>query len=85
MTIGDNVTRIGNRAFYWCNELRDVYCKPITPPSIYAESFSIQTDMKIYVSGNAYNNYMQYFSTTSGSSQSNWYKFRTYIEPYDFE
>ena len=33
VTIGENVTSIGERAFYNCNGLTDIYAKPTTPPT----------------------------------------------------
>lgn len=85
VTIGSSVTRIGKLAFYECNSLNSIYCKSTTPPSIYynssypykANSFPINTDLKIYVPRivvSAYND-----------DNSSWKNYSNIIEPYDFE
>jgi hypothetical protein len=30
----ESVTDIGSEAFYYCGNLKHVYCKPITPPTL---------------------------------------------------
>ena len=39
ITIPENVTAIGNKAFYNCSSLKDVYCSPIIPPIAGAQMF----------------------------------------------
>ena len=52
-------------------------------------AFPFNSDMKIYVHRVSYNSYVQYSSHTeeysSTAAQTNWYKYESYIEPYDFE
>ena len=92
-TIGNSVTTIHKYAFDSCLQLTSIYCKPLPPPAIYYYSssnygtFEKNTNLKIYVPRNSYENYTQY-SSGSGSqynvNQSNWYYYRGFIEPYDF-
>ncbi|MBQ2027595.1 MAG: leucine-rich repeat domain-containing protein, partial [Alistipes sp.] len=69
--IGSNVASIGRNAFYSCTKLTSVYCKPVTPPSIYywfgenAEgdtffygSFPMSQELKIYVPMSSYDAYI---------------------------
>ena len=92
VTIGNGVTSIGDSAFKDCTSLTEVYCKPTTPPAIYYDgyygeySFPFNSGLKIYVPRNSYEAYMQYSSWSNGNiAQTNWYKYESYIEPYDFE
>ena len=92
VTIGKSVTSIGILAFWECSWLTSIYCKPITPPAIYYYndyvygSFPFNSVMKIYVPRNTYNSYMQYSSYDNNKvAQTNWYKYESYIQPYDFE
>ena len=92
VTIGKSVTSIGIRAFWECSWLTSIYCKPITPPAIYYYndyvygSFPFNSVMKIYVPRNSYNSYIQYSSYDNNKvAQTNWYKYESYIQPYDFE
>ena len=39
VTIGNTVTYIGNYAFYGCNELTEIYCLALTPPTIDSYTF----------------------------------------------
>ena len=94
VTIGNSVTTIENGAFYRCNSLTNIYCKPTTPPAIFYRgggsgvviSFTQNSNMNIYVPRHSYNLYTQY-SDYDGSSinQDNWYGYKSYIKPYDFE
>ena len=49
-------------------------------------TFPFNSEMKIYVPRGSYNSYMQYSDYTGdySSAQTNWYKYESYIEPYDF-
>ena len=50
VTIGNSVTSIGDSTFKDCSSLTSVYCKPLTPPSLYTEVFENNaTDRKFYV------------------------------------
>ena len=92
VTIGNGVTSIGEEAFYECTSLTSVYCKPTTPPAIYYStyytshsSFSFNEGMKIYVPRDSYDAYMYSAYSPGNVAQSNWCKYKSYIEPYDFE
>lgn len=87
ITIPSSVIKIGAQAFLGCNNLKCIYCKALTPPEIVwnSKSFPTNSGMKIYVYRQALGAYMQYSSTTSGSSVQNWYGYESYLEPYNFE
>lgn len=90
VTLGKNVSSVGERAFDYCSLLTSIYCKPTTPPAIYYSSstgsFPFNANLKIYVPRNSYSSYRQYSSESSGQVvQRNWYKYKSYIEAYDFE
>jgi hypothetical protein len=78
ITIPDSVTEIRERAFTNCRSLKEVYCKPITPPTAVTTTDmwkAFTTDCKIYVpigSGEAYKT-AQY-----------WYGIADYIEEKEF-
>ena len=93
-TIGKNVTYVGKSAFDYCTKLKEIYCKPTTPPAIYYNDYngdvtgrSFPLDIDIYVPRNSYSAYTQYTSTTEYSiaSVQNWYKYNSHIKSYDFE
>ena len=89
----NTITKIDRYAFYDCCNLNDIYCQSINPPAIYYSyysgdqgSFPFNSEMSIYVPRNSYNSYMQYSSYNSNKvAQTNWYKYESYIQPYDFE
>ena len=41
LSIPNTVTSIGESAFYGCTDLEKIYCYPITPPTIYENTFNI--------------------------------------------
>jgi len=98
VTIPIGVKTIGKCAFNGCDGLKIIYCKPVTPPSIYyyvtfdtatfeeySERVFPRSIIKIYVPREAFNTYTSYYSTSSGrTSPSNWTIYKSYIEPYDF-
>ena len=51
VTIGNSVTAIGYYAFNGCDSLKDIYCKPITPPTLWGSGVFEDniSDRKIYV------------------------------------
>ena len=65
ITIPNSVTRIKGGAFYYCAALKEVICKPTTPPTGGSDMFNgISSSAKIYVpagSGYAYRS-AQYWS-----------------------
>jgi len=76
VTIPNSVTSIGYDAFYNCTSLKEVYCKPITPPSGHSDMFDDNASgRKIYVPRNSVNTY---------KSASCWKDYASYIEGYDF-
>ena len=76
VTIPDGVTEIGDYAFNGCTSLKEVYCKPITPPSGGLYMFGGNASgRKIYVPRNSVDDY----KSTDG-----WYSYESYIEGYDF-
>lgn len=50
ITLPQSITSVGNSAFYNCKRLKDVYCKPTTPPAGGANMFdNTANERKIYV------------------------------------
>ena len=76
VTIPDSVTSIGGGAFENCTVLKEVYCKPITPPSGDSSMFS----------RNAYGRkiYVPRASVDAYKSASYWSDYSSYIVGYDF-
>lgn len=95
VTIGSNVVEIG-QAFYGCESLKYIYCKPTIPPAIYYNdlyaydpkgSFPYNSGMKIYVPKSSYDLYTQYDSydyQSSKNAQGNWAQYKYYISAYNF-
>ena len=76
VTIGNSVTSIGHYAFYKCTSLKEVYCKPITPPSGGNSMFyNNASGRMIYVPRNSVNAY---------KAASGWKDYASNIEGYDF-
>ena len=76
ITIGNGVTMIGNYAFDNCTALKEVYCKPTTPPTVGSDMLRDNTaGRKIYVPTESVDAY----KTTSG-----WSDYASSIEPYNF-
>ncbi|MBQ5669357.1 MAG: leucine-rich repeat domain-containing protein, partial [Tidjanibacter sp.] len=76
ITIPDSVTSIGDRAFYNCSSLKEVYCKPTTPPSgNYNMFYNNASGRKIYVPRASVDAY---------KAASYWSNYASYIVGYDF-
>ena len=76
ITIPDSVIRISGLAFEGCSSLKEVYCKPTTPPSGGSSMFySNASGCKIYVPRASVDAY---------KAASGWSDYKSYIEPYDF-
>ncbi len=77
-TIPASVTEISYQAFMQCNALKEIYCKPTTPPTVGSLAFSyIAADAKIYVPRESVEAYKAEASWTK-------YKFTSLITGYDF-
>ena len=76
MTISEGVTLIENYAFYGCSSLKEVYCKPTTPPTGKSNMFKNNaSDRKIYVPRNSVEAY---------KTAEYWSEYADAIEGYDF-
>ncbi len=74
--IPDNVTLIGYNAFALCRSLTNIYCKPITPPTLGSRAFTyISYSAKIYVPTASVDAY---------KSAAGWSDYASKIEGYDF-
>ena len=98
--LSKSLIEIHDMAFHGCTSLNAIYCTSATPPAIYyyynyyfnhamgtyqsEESVSLPYT-KIYVPRDSYSLYTQFTSYKNGLYQTNWYKYKSYIEPYDFE
>lgn len=93
--IGENVQSFHDYggAFYGCNKVTDIYCKPIIPPLIcvYANGSDCDFPNKsvgytIYVPRSAYDTYTQWSSIQAAyASRQNWSFYEDLIQPYDFD
>ena len=81
ITIPDSVTSIGTHAFYNSTSLKEVYCKPTTPPAAIASSdwlafqMNSWTGRKIFVPRNSVDAY---------KAANGWKDYASDIEGYDF-
>ena len=76
VTIGNGVTSIGDYAFQICSSLKEVYCKPTTPPAGSSDMFDNNaSDRKIYVPRASVDAY---------KSAKNWEYYASDIVGYDF-
>ena len=78
VTLPDSVTEIRERAFTNCHSLKEVYCKPITPPTAVTTTDmwkAFTTDCKIYVPRNSVEAY---------KSAEYWNGYADYIEGKEF-
>ena len=76
ITIGNSVTSIGEEAFAYCFALKEVYCKPTTPPTGGSYMFSYNASgRKIYVPTASVDAY---------KAAEGWSDYASYIEPYNF-
>lgn len=96
ITIPEGVTRIDEKAFWGCTSLTTIYIKATTPPAIFYcspsagypwGSFPINNDnLIIYVPRESYNEYIKYSSIANQQTNiANWARYKSYIQPYDFE
>lgn len=95
ITLGENVQAFHNygAAFYGCNKVTTIFCKPTNPPAIciYANGADCDLPNKsvgytIYVPRDSYESYTQYSSSVPNyARQQNWYFYEDLIQPYDFD
>ena len=76
IVIGNSVTTIGIDAFEYCKGLDRVYCKPITPPTLYNNIFSDCGYFTIYVP-------QAYVYKYKAADE--WKRYEYIIEGYDFK
>lgn len=95
--LGANITTLGETAFYpngTSSNLTSVYLKATTPPAIHYYpggrwssaygSFPIRNGITIYVPNDAYETYTSFTGATEGIYTENWYAWRNYLQPYNF-
>ena len=77
INIHSNVSQIGNSAFYNCDNLNEIYCRPTTPPSLGDYAFyNCSSDLRIYVPMDSEVDYL---------SDSDWRIYIDNIEGYDYD
>ena len=87
------ITTIGKFAFYNNPSLETIYLRANDVPAIYYDNTSggggaslpSNDGMIIFVTRQAYEAITNTNGYTSGSSSRNWYRWKNYIQPYDFE
>ena len=79
IVIGNSVTEIGYYAFYNCTNLKEVFCKPTTPPTLGSTVFSNHADRKIYVPASDDDSIINAYKAADY-----WKDYADYIEEYDF-
>ena len=80
VTIGNSVTKIGNYAFQFYYSIKEVYCKPTTPPILGKDVFyNHATDRKIYVPASDDDSIINAYKAADY-----WKDYANYIEEYDF-
>lgn len=76
LAIPNNVASIQSGAFSGCSNLAEVYCKPITPPSIEGSIFSTNVDgFRIYVPKDSLYDYLHHWN----------YSYMEFIIGYDYD
>ena len=93
--IGENIETIDRDAFYACDKLNSISCKSTTEPKIYISWHSSSTNthpfphnkgMVIYVPRNSYDSYTRHsYDEYFYAARTNWYFYKSYIQPYDFQ
>ena len=80
VNIPDSVTEIGSWAFYHCTNLKEVYCKPTTPPQVSSYIFyDNATDRKIYVPASDDDSIINAYKAAAG-----WSEYAADIQEYEF-
>ncbi len=60
ITIPSTVTELGSAAFSLCMRLKDVYCKPTTPPTLGTQVFyPLDSALNIHIPSASFNSYME--------------------------
>lgn len=86
ITIPDSVTEIGDEAFMGCTSLKEVYCRPTTPPAGGFHMFSedgygtrLPIGCMIYVPASDDDSIINAYKTQNG-----WRNYASYIVEYEF-
>ena len=87
--IGKNVAKISIEAFTACDNLQYIYCRALTPPEIECDDDHygpFDQGIIIYIPAKSYATYYQYtYAQPNRLAQSNWYIYKSYLVPYNFE
>ena len=87
--IGKNVAKISIAAFTACDNLQYIYCRALTPPEIECDDDHygpFNQGIIIYIPAKSYATYYQYaYAEPNRLAQSNWYIYKSYLVPYNFE